>query len=118
VPGSAHRGQDVRRLPWLRNALRAAQALLLRSQLLHRRVRGPGNVCSTTPEDPLADGDADTDVDADADADADGCDHFTYEDCLGCGQPCSAHRPFCCGNTCCSEECGTVRNDCSADPLR
>ena len=76
------------------------------------------NECSSRPEEPLGDGDADADVDADADGDADGCDHGTYEDCLGCGNPCSAKRPFCCGNICCSEECGTLVNDCSTSALR
>jgi hypothetical protein len=73
------------------------------------------NTCSTVSEPQE---DAGFEADADADGDADGCDHHVYETCLGCDRPCTASYPFCCGSTCCQEECGAVPNQCWRGPQK
>jgi hypothetical protein len=67
------------------------------------------NDCSPTPDPTLA-------IEAPGpDAGVDACiDEFlTHDDCLGCGVACDDTRPFCCGATCCRDECGQVGNDCA-----
>lgn len=64
------------------------------------------NVCSPGP-DPLR-----------PDSAGDGDDQcaelgWSHDNCFDCGVGCGSARPFCCGGTCCVDECAQEPNDCS-----
>lgn len=76
----------------------------------------PDNTCSIEPEEipPLLDAGPPIDAGWRLDPDA-GCDLTDPLNCLGCGVACHPGRPFCCAGGCCSEECGSLPNDCSLE---